>query len=498
MKQYLTSLFSQEDKNKIPNGIIALLLISSLILIALLAVKMGLSIKNGSSLNLVSGAWTAIAQDLSNGLFYRPLFSEETGYGGTRFFPLYFSLHASLIKISGMPVWSGHVLSLFAGSLLLFSFYRLLRKASVDKILAFAFIVLLLSSYSIQYGIESIRGDILPLTLNLLGLFLFLSKTPNKYKTILVATCFVLAFSAKITSISGMVALCTWLLVNDRKKEAMHIFLYTLVGYITFFLFINYASSGRVFLIFKTCASGGASWTEMIKAPLYFIGTLFAGDRPTVIFLLWGLFIFFNNIRESVKNLATYFFAVSLLITMSLYGSPGIAANHLVDVSAGALWFIAASLQFQNPQSKLGTITIGIFFLITVFLMNISGLKTELNRVNSKTSNYPIEITNLIRDAKGKVISEDPFNIVMAGKSPYILDPFMLRIITNKHKQIGLKFLNNIKNKYFSKIIFINDPLLNQERYSVTHFGRINTNAILKYYREEKRIGYYIIYSPKK
>ena len=48
-----------------------------------------------------------LADDLARGTFYRPLLSPELGFGGTRFFPLAFALHAGLLRL-GIPL-------LFAG-----------------------------------------------------------------------------------------------------------------------------------------------------------------------------------------------------------------------------------------------------------------------------------------------------------------------------------------------------------------------------------------------
>ena len=50
---------------------------------------------SGNALNHVSGAWMTLADDLAHGTFYRPLEGPAQGYGGTRFFPLAFAIHAA-------------------------------------------------------------------------------------------------------------------------------------------------------------------------------------------------------------------------------------------------------------------------------------------------------------------------------------------------------------------------------------------------------------------
>src|SRR5207244_12827292 len=60
-----------------------------------------------------SGVWTALAQDLARGIFYRPT-ADAFGFGGTRYMPLFFALHAALIRLSVDPVTAGGPLALAA------------------------------------------------------------------------------------------------------------------------------------------------------------------------------------------------------------------------------------------------------------------------------------------------------------------------------------------------------------------------------------------------
>src|SRR6266571_5621400 len=63
-----------------------------------------------------SGVWTALAQDLARGIFYRPT-ADVFGFGGTRYMPLFFMLHASLIRLSLDPVSAGVTMTLASAAL---------------------------------------------------------------------------------------------------------------------------------------------------------------------------------------------------------------------------------------------------------------------------------------------------------------------------------------------------------------------------------------------
>src|SRR5262249_5094014 len=76
----------------------ALLLAAAAVVLLLSAARADVFWRNEAFLDDASGNWTALAKDLTAGVFYRPLQS-DAGYGGSRYFPLHFVLHAGLMKV---------------------------------------------------------------------------------------------------------------------------------------------------------------------------------------------------------------------------------------------------------------------------------------------------------------------------------------------------------------------------------------------------------------
>src|SRR5439155_16601091 len=60
--------------------------------------------------NFVSGVNTALAYRLNQGDFYPPLY-DGAHYGGTRYMPLPFALHAALARLTGDYLVSGKLLA---------------------------------------------------------------------------------------------------------------------------------------------------------------------------------------------------------------------------------------------------------------------------------------------------------------------------------------------------------------------------------------------------
>src|SRR5271165_1712145 len=84
------------------NGARTLLIASVAVIVVIAVVRASYSWATDAWVNHPAGVLIAMAADLKAGVFYRPLFG-PAGYGGTRYFPLYFVLHALLMKM-GLPV----------------------------------------------------------------------------------------------------------------------------------------------------------------------------------------------------------------------------------------------------------------------------------------------------------------------------------------------------------------------------------------------------------
>src|SRR5262245_66151705 len=77
-------------------------------------------------LDMAGGVWTALAYDLTTGLFYRPVVGPD-GYGGTRYFPVHFVGQAAVAEVIGDPIWAGYVMSAISVGLIVLGLALVLR-----------------------------------------------------------------------------------------------------------------------------------------------------------------------------------------------------------------------------------------------------------------------------------------------------------------------------------------------------------------------------------
>ncbi len=454
-------------------------------------------ILQGSSLNHVSGTWISLALDLSDGVLYRPLFSETIGFGGTRFFPLFFSIHALLIKFFNMPILTGHLVSLFSGLLLFGACLILFRQMKISIIIAVGLLAILFSELSIRFGMTSIRADILPVAFNVIGIASILSNLDKKYKLIIASIFFTLAFSAKITAVHGIVSVFLWLLFNRKVNEAFKLLVFTSLGYVLFLAILYIGTSGRIIPIFSTCSSGGTELMSILNAPIIFAKIILRRDIIGLVFLVWIFIILYSKRKNVLNDLFFIFWIVSIMITVVILGSPGTDYNHFVDFATASIILIASRGFMIMPKITKYNLSLFVVFLVVAIVYNsISLYSLFADENNRMAKHYPEEVVDFIKSEDGIVISEDPLFPLLADEHPYLLDAFMLRFILLKDEKIKLVLINKIQNKEYSGIIFNKNPVEDIEGYNNAHFGLEFTQAVISNYTLGFKTGDYFVYLP--
>ena len=115
----------------------AVILGASVLIPALLVVRVIRNFHYQFFLAHVEGIWLACANDFLHGVLYRPLFS-PLGYGGTRYFPLYFILTGSFSRIFGSLETSALSIAALSVVFLVLGCYVLLRRLGVSWLLSVA------------------------------------------------------------------------------------------------------------------------------------------------------------------------------------------------------------------------------------------------------------------------------------------------------------------------------------------------------------------------
>lgn len=494
-----STMAPDSKSNAMPRLYSALLIGASIVISAILLARVVLNFRNQYFLTHVEGVWLTCAYDFLHGVFYRPLFS-SLGYGGTRYFPLYFVLVAALSKIFGSLETSALAVSLASVILICYAVYRFLQRSGVGPVLSWAGVTSILAVTTTQQALLGAKGDTLAALLNLLGLVLCLRPEISRAALYLAAFFFTLAFATKLTSVFGVAAVVLGWWFAKRHRDALQLAAATACGCLVVLGTMYFASHGRVFAIFRACASGGGSLSYKLQAPVHFLSKAFDVDPVFVLFLVPAAALGWTAFKNSKTEILPLYFALALLVTVVIFSSPGIGVNHLLDLDVAAVLLLIISISRLPAAAEVGA-GILAFTLLVAIAPTATGLHGDLGR-----RSFPRDVREVLDRIPGPasandkpILAENPMVVLKSGKSPYVLDPFMFRILAATHPELTSPFWEKMKHRGFSAVVLQYDPRSaeGQAWYTRTHFGGEFLDDLDANYAFGYSVGQMLVYLPK-
>ncbi|XXF81238.1 hypothetical protein P2318_16210 [Myxococcaceae bacterium GXIMD 01537] len=444
-----------------------------------------------------SGTWATLAHDLAHGVFYRPIVSDTGGiYGGTRYFPLHFVLHAALIRVLG-GVWaSGHVIGVAAVAALIVGMYRVLRQFGVGTSIAAACSVLVLATAPVQTALTRVGSDSLSAAFAMWGLSFCVSQAaPMNRRRILAAVAFFsLAFFTKQTCLSALAAAVLALGLTGQRRAAL-----TLAGLTGLVLvggvFLLDVLTQHRFLEAGTLGAGEVSTQSLFAGPVRFLKFVVFSDPAGLLFFLLSLGLLVVRAKVLWKEPPTLLLLITIANLMILFGQPGTEPNHLLELGAALLVFIGAQLGRERLSLSFGggyvafASTVGLV-LISVFMFFKPPWQEE--RIDHRKA-----LADLFSAAgpagPRPMLSENPWVPLLNDETPIVIDPIAARMIPFVHQQL----LERIASREFRAIVLQQDPVSNREWYETTHFGPGFVERLLAHYESAGEFGLNRLYLPK-
>jgi hypothetical protein len=456
--------------------------------------------RNDAWLDPPSGVIIAMAADLKDGIFYRPLYGPE-GYGGTRYFPLYFALHAGLLKL-GLPVLpSAYLVSAAAVLLLLVGSFFLLRGLGAEPWLAACGAGTILATASVQVAVTNPHGDGLASALNVCGLAAIVRPTLSHRLVLLAAILFTLAWSAKLNMVFGAAAAVVWLLARGARRTAWELAAETTLGCLTVAAVMMIASHGQVWEVLKACASGGTSLKLMRRSARHVWAIANRADRGLILFFLLALSALvaqaFTQRKKLLQNLPVVLLLTTLAATIPIFGSPGVVANHLIDVQIASVVLFTAWLA-DEVSGRLRAL--GVFTLAFATLVAAIPLLHKLKVWDVRFQPHRFQrVIAAIKDTRKPILAENPVIPVLAGQRTYVLDAWMLRMLSDRIPDFGNPLLEKLRHQDFGAVVLsFADPRTPRARmwYTYSDFGPGFLEALTENYRLAAVVEDQMIYVP--
>jgi hypothetical protein len=448
----------------------------------------------------VAGTWLALARYVNEGVLYPPLY-DGSNFGGTRFMPLQFVLHAGLARLTGEYVFSATLLAHISAAILVTLTFLIARRLSSSSSLALGLVAAILVTETGRKMAFAVRGDALPVSLQLVAVEL--ATRLSRRTTVAASFLCALAVLSKFSALWGAIAITLWLGARYRRRLAL--FLVSLAVFLGSGLALFELLSQRRMLdniVELSFAGSGGGIRHVLAAPETFI--VLSKQSADAMWLLVplaliGLVSAFHRRRLTIYHVS---FLIALLIVTVELSDKGAYRNHLIDFAVLTAILVAEICGTgRAPGNRLILRSVTLVTLIFAIgasfpqerLLASDAVRTLAGRGTSEPKK---PLANEL-DANDVVLSEDPFISVSMGKDPIVLDAFMLLRILRDHRAWEAQLVGRIDDRRFTKVVLLQrlDPA--DSWWQKWDFGPGVSKAIARNYRLTRKVGQYWLYTPK-
>ena len=460
---------------------------------------LALAIPSGAMLNFVSGTWLALGVDLRDGVFYRPLVG-DLGFGGTRYFPLWFMLHAGLMRLGLSPLGAGHLISVAAAAAWIGGSYRLMEDLSFPRGFAWALALLTLCTSAGVFALTTVRGDLLPAALNLWGIVFGVRAFREERSGPAIgaaAAFFSLAIFAKVTAGFGVAAMAAALSLNGRPRRAAALAAATFGATMVLLLSANAVSAGRMLETMRACASLGATFWNYLHAPLTFAYTLVHQDPMSIVVSVLFAVGLWVLPWAGWKELPTCVGVASLGMLVALETSPGIDFNHFLDFFGWALIFVGYQIVRGRLPGAFATAALAVAAAMSIVVFFYDIREAQRQPVQYQVANVRTYLAGMDLGTR-PVFSHNPLFPAIDGKPSSMIDVVMFRHLRLQDSRFERELDASLTRGDFGAVVLEADLQTAAGREIVDYlFGDGFLPALDAHYELARAFAPYFVYRPK-
>ena len=452
---------------------------------------------NEARMDMPTGVWFALAKDTGDGIFYRPVESAE-GFGGTRYFPLQFVLHAGVARfVHGDLLVAAHTIVVSCAVVLLTGAYLLLRRTGASIAVAAGSAGLIVATRPVQDALMSFRGDLLPSALGVWGLALCAHPTPRRRTQLAAGVLLALAMAAKVTSVFALAVALVYFWQTGRRREALRVLGGFGAAAVLGLLLVVAASNGRAIEAWQVGAGSGLDLARLVRAPWQF-AKIVREVPETLVFvhLALSVFLVWNLPRFARGNLASLLFLITFAVTVGIFAIEGADSNHFLDLQVASVVVVAAWTVSTEPAAA----RVGIASLSIAGLAALMSLGTGLVRADREVTRGTVrEALAIVGPTNRPILAENPLVAVAAGQRPYMLDPYLFRIARANRPAMADRLWADLDARRFGAVVLDRDPFSEKGRawYGSLFFGEGFVEHLVASYREAGRVRQRVVYLPK-
>ena len=471
-------------------------------------------------LELASGVWFALARDLSHGVFYRDLVS-TAGYGGTRYFPLFFSLLGGLYRLGLSTIVAGALLGLLTAAVLVGGLARLCRAMGLPALMAATVAVGGLVPYFVLQTIFAVRGDAFAAACNLWGLayvMLAWRAGGERSRSLTWASVwFTLALATKVTSLAVPGAVVVAFALAGRWRPARRLAVGTALGTLLVVGATIVLSDGRALVSWRACMFAGASGSATLAAlwsPQTLEKVLFSHLLRALLVLDGVALLAATFVRtgdsvsrretasgpDTVGPLVVVLFAVVTASTWLILSSPGTTASNQAIEWIEVSFVLVAGVAQSRPTIRLPLMAA----LAAVFVYAAAQNLVRAHELAAATGPEQARqdrarVAAIVETAPGPVLFESALWPSLVGSPTYVIDPFALRVVMTARPEVFDRLAREIDTHVYARIVLQYDPTseVGGRWYHDISFGWPIAQRILQHYRLSAHpTGHTFVYVP--
>jgi hypothetical protein len=453
-------------------------------------------------LDHVSGARMALARYVQEGILYPELYDGER-YGGTRFMPLPFVVHALVARLFDNYLISGKLLAYVATLVLLVTMVVALRRVRCPMSLQALLPALVLTTPTVLSSSMNLRADVLPLALQLLAAVL-VSGNGGTGAVVVAGVLTGLALFTKATALWAPLAIIVWLVFRDRRRLGPFVASYVGTSVALGIAFFA-ASDGRIVENVLGLATSGVDAGSILLAPYRLVHLLVSDATPAWAVLPFAGVIAWLAVTDHRPSIFVLSLSSALLVLLVVLTDIGTGWNQLIDLvvlAAIVTGELAGRVDTRAPtgsdRERVAAMIIGLTLVWITAVGAVVTLAPDVRATAGGGLAPRAEPLAGLADRKTAILSEDPFVPLSLGQLPVVLDPFMLLRLGNDRPDAVDDLVDRIKSQGFDLVVLI-EPLEPLERswWNEQHFGPEVIDAIDRAYRFAGRVDGYYLYEPR-
>jgi len=407
-----------------------------------------------------SGTWTALAWDAAHGDFYRPLLG-PAGYGGTRYMPLLFLIHAALIRTHSDPVYGAVVLMQSTVVASAVALYAAMRAADVPARLALPFACTTWATIAFQEYATEIRADYLAAAFALTAVAASMRGARDRWSTgdaITIAAC-VLAGLTKLTTIVVAAPIVVALAKAGRRRAARSELIGVAVCFGAALVVVQLSSSGHFSENLRATLTAGMTTADVWRRGIPIFADYLVTDPFIAVPFAFAAWSAIAALRRHEWSLPLAYWLTVAGVTIVILASRGTATNHMVEVHLTSVLATAVALsRFDLRPRVVSAAYLALAALMAAWSWPVPGLPSTIGRLKARGLNRRATVAAVRADygGAGRYLSLDPIVPVLSGERPRAIDAFYLDLFVDRHTAAGRDLSERVGRREFDAI-FVSD-----------------------------------------